>query len=138
MHVTLSHCPSEYQIKVLFPEHEIGSKAVNIVWLQILVGVVLSKYISFGLTGHAHTSQIKLTGLQGTRGTQSFYYCTILLPQLFYPRCHFPQGLRFKQWMGDNSKALIYVSAIKGHVSAWIAISGFTGVVWVLWVIWLV
>lgn len=60
MHVTLSHCPSEYQIKVLFPEHEIGSKAVNIVWLQILVGVVLSKYISFRLTGHAYTSHIKL------------------------------------------------------------------------------
>ena len=45
---------------MLFPEHEIGSKAVNIVWLQILAGVVLSKYISFRLTGHAYTSHIKL------------------------------------------------------------------------------
>ncbi|KAG1813500.1 uncharacterized protein BJ212DRAFT_1482412 [Suillus subaureus] len=32
--------------------------------------------------------------------------------------CHFPQGCGFKQWTGDDSKALmkVYIPVIKGHV----------------------
>ena len=36
-----------------------------------------------------------------------------------YPNlCHFPEGQRFKQWTGDDSKVLmkVYLPAIEGHV----------------------
>ena len=39
LYVALSHCTSESCIKVLFPEHEKGTKTVNIVWPQILTGL---------------------------------------------------------------------------------------------------
>jgi len=38
---------------------------------------------------------------------------------LLYPNLrHFPKGQRFKQWMGDNSKALmkVYLPAVEGHM----------------------
>ena len=40
LYVVPSHCTSGSQIKVLFTENEKGTKTVNIVWPQILVGVV--------------------------------------------------------------------------------------------------
>lgn len=39
LYVALSRCTSESRIKVLFPEHEKGTKTVNIVWPQILTGL---------------------------------------------------------------------------------------------------
>ena len=40
LYVALSYCTSESWIKVLFPENNKGTKTVNIVWPQILAGVV--------------------------------------------------------------------------------------------------
>ena len=39
LYVALSHCTSESQTKVLFPEHEKGSKTINLVWPQILTAL---------------------------------------------------------------------------------------------------
>ena len=39
LYVALLHCTSESQIKVLFPEHEKGSKTINVVWPQILTAL---------------------------------------------------------------------------------------------------
>jgi ATP-dependent exoDNAse (exonuclease V) alpha subunit len=40
LYVALSRCTSASRIKVLFPEKEKGTKTPNIVWDQILTGII--------------------------------------------------------------------------------------------------
>ena len=40
LYVALSQCTSASRIKVLFPEKEKGTKTPNIVWDQILAGII--------------------------------------------------------------------------------------------------